>query len=144
MTPFTDILKLVLAEIPDNYKSEVEGRYEFVYKALSSASVKIGLTAEVIEVDGVPHFNIDLTAQQKELLRLLAYRSYLTKTWDAFNRGAIDFETLTFKVKNLSKRPENINDLIYRTDKDITSVISTIKQDTIGIPNGQVINWSTS
>ena len=136
-----DLVKsLMLALIPDNYKTEIAEDVSLVERGIIEMSVALSLdllinyettteenNGEVVEVKVPVSCTPALTVDQAYLASYYAYRAYLLKLKDEFNRDAINFKTLTFEIKSLEKRPEAINDTLYQVNRYLGSVVDQAK-----------------
>lgn len=141
MTSLKEVLEQLKSVIPDDVQPDVINDISLAKSAVNETGALIKLDFDFVELDGEVYVDTELTKQQVVLASKVAHLMYLQKLHDSFNRGAIDFETLTFKVKNLSKRSENIDSLIYKVKKDITSMTAQINDENAEYTVGNVINW---
>ena len=65
-----------------------------------------------------------LDFRQLRLAAYYAYGAYLQKLKLAYTNDAINFNTLTFAIKGLEKRPDAINDSIYMWNRYLPDEIS--------------------
>lgn len=133
------VKSLMLALIPDNYKTEISEDISLVERGIIEMSVALSIDilinyettteevdGELVEVKTPISCTPTLTANQAYLASYYAYRAYLLKLKDEFNRDAINFKTLTFEIKSLEKRPEAINDTLYQVNRYLTGVIDQV------------------
>ena len=137
MTSFKDILNITVPKIPDEFQEEVLADESYAYTGCIDMIVALGLDADVIweektdyNDDGEEiivkegYCTADLTLEQKWLAALYSYKVYLEKLKVSMTVDAINFSTLTFSIKGLEKRPENINDTLYRLDRYLNQEIN--------------------
>lgn len=79
---------------------------------------------EEVSIKQVGYCTADLTLKEKWLAALYTYKAYLEKLKITLSVDAINFSTLTFTVKGLEKRPENINDSLYTLNRYLDNEIS--------------------
>lgn len=138
-TKLTSIMDMMLALIPNDYKTEIAENIDLVERGLVEMAIALGMD---ISIDYEEQTEVDentgdvttktvpttcspaLSLQQMYLASHFAYRAYLMKLKDEFNRDAINFKTLTFEIKSLEKRPEAINDSLYTLNRYINDVIA--------------------
>lgn len=150
MTPLTEIMDIMIPLVPSEVVSDTLADIQLAKRGLIDMAVRLKLNDVdfITEVnnDGeeVIYCTVDLSLPYKWLASEFAYRAYLLKLKDTFNRSAINFKTLTFEVKGLEKRPESVDSLLYRLEKqlntDIELVNGTSPEDVIG----RVLTWSES
>lgn len=146
MTPLKDIMDIMIPLIPDEYMSNVVSDYNLVKRGIVDMAVRLQYDdIKFIEEEDGENITLycdkDLSLGLKWLSAEFSYRAYLLKLKDLFNRSAINFETLTFKVKGLEKRPENIDSTIYRIEKQLQQHIDIVNGTDPESVIGVIINW---
>jgi hypothetical protein len=123
-TKVSEIMDMMLARIPAEFKSDVQDDYELAVQGM--VEMGIALNDEyVFTGDGKDQcIDIDLTMAKKWLASRFAYRCYLERLWDSLNQAGINFKTLTFEIKSLEKRPESIQEELYKLNRYLDSEIA--------------------
>lgn len=141
-TDLTVIMNMMLSLIPNDYKTDIAEDMDLVERGLVEMSVALNKdiiinytektivdeetwesTTKKVATSCTPA----LTLPEQYLASHYAYRAYLMRLKDEFNRDAINFKTLTFEIKSLEKRPEAINDSLYTLNRYINNVIAQTK-----------------
>ena len=141
-TDLTVIMNMMLSLIPNDYKTDIAEDMDLVERGLVEMSVALNKdivinytektivdeetwesTTKKVAISCTPA----LSLPEQYLASHYAYRAYLMRLKDEFNRDAINFKTLTFEIKSLEKRPEAINDSLYTLNRYINNVIAQTK-----------------
>lgn len=126
-TTVKEILDLMLALIPKEFKSDIAEDYELAERGLIEMGVALGQEF-TFEGEGADrHIDVTLTMAEKWLASHFAYRCYLLRLKDELNQNAVNFSTITFSVKGLEKRPEAINDTLYQLNRYLDDAITRAK-----------------
>lgn len=132
-TPLQDILKITVPKVPTAYQEEVMNDESYAYAGCIDMMVNLGLDGDFItettitssgEEEKHMSCTLDLTLRQKWLAALFTYKCYLERLKDSLTRDAINFKTLTFELKSLDKRPENINESLYTLNRYLSDNIA--------------------
>ena len=140
MTNLQEIMDLMMPLIPNDYRSEMVDDMDLAKRGAIEMAVALKfptfkITEEVGEeitddgdlVEVTTYFaNQELTFEQIYLAAHFAYRAYLMKLKDSFTRDAINFNTLTFSIKGLEKRPEMINDSLYQLNRYLENEVAKV------------------
>ena len=138
-TNLSAVMDMMLALIPNDYRTEIAENVDLAERGVVEMSLALGRdvtfqyktetvedeeTGEITEVTVPVACSPALSLPEMYLASHYAYRAYLMKLKDEFNRDAINFKTLTFEIKSLEKRPEAINDSLYTLNRYINDVIA--------------------
>lgn len=137
-TQMTSIMNMMLPLIPDDYKTELMNDIDLAGLGLVEMCMALGREVDIAyqeEVltgeDGTEAKRLvpvscspALTLQETYIASHYAYRAYLMRLKDEFNRDAINFKTLTFEIKSLEKRPEAINDTLYTLNRYLDDLVA--------------------
>lgn len=74
-----------------------------------------------------------LDFKQQRLAAYYAYGAYLQRLKLAYTNDAINFNTLTFAIKGLEKRPDAINDSIYMWNRYLPDEIDKARGNSVVI-----------
>ncbi len=123
-TTVKEILNSMLSRIPKEFKTELAEDYELAEQGIVEMGIAIGQSYVFSGVDADRCIDVELTMAEAWLAARFAYRCYLERLWDELNRNAVNFATLTFSIKDLQKRPESIQDELYKLNRYLESEIA--------------------
>ena len=148
MTSLKEIIDLMLPKIPLDMRSDEMIDIELARTGLMDMASALDFPSLTFEKTTEPIFNNDtgeydmvdseyvvedIDFKQKRLAAYYAYGSYLERLKLAYTNDAINFNTLTFAIKGLEKRPEAINDSIYMWNRYLKDEISKAKGSSVVI-----------
>lgn len=122
-TTLKEILDMMLVNIPPEYKSELANDYDFAEQGIIEMGVALGDEYTFSGTDADRVVDTQLPMNKRWLAARFAYLCYLNRLWDEFNRDSVNFSTITFSIKGLEKRPESIQDQIYKMRRYIANDI---------------------
>ncbi len=140
MTKLLDVLKITSSRLPYEAQEEFLQDEDRAYSGVLEMCVKLGIDASFIDVEeevinpdtGLPEIvkvkycSENLTISQQYLSALFSYRIYLEQLRELFTQDAINFNTITFAIKGLEKRPESIGSALYTINRYIKDEIDLI------------------
>lgn len=126
-TKLTDIVNLMLTLIPEEYKTQAIAEQDIAKLAVINYAIN---TAQNVtfsqDIDGIISVDKELSIEEQYYIALLSYKFYLMRLKDEFNRGAINFKTITFEVKSLEERAKQVETSIKSIDKRIEEIFVNI------------------
>lgn len=128
-TKLTEIIDLMLTLIPVDYKTEAINEQDIAKLAVINFSILTNQNLDFEDDSGVISINKSLTIKEQYYVALLSYKFYLTRLKDEFNRGAINFKTITFEVKSLEERAKQVEYTLRSIDKEIKDTFNSISQN---------------
>lgn len=138
-TQLTEIVSLMLTLIPSDYKTEAIDEQDIAKLAVINYAINTDQTILFTETSGIVSVSKELSIEEQYYIALLSYKFYLMRLKDEFNRGAINFKTITFEVKSLEERAKQVEYTIRSIDKEIKNVFDTIAQNNDFNPNLPII-----
>lgn len=123
-TTVKTILDSMLSRIPKEFKTELAEDYELAEQGIIEMGITIGADYS-FDGDGAERqIDAELSMAETWLAARFSYRCYLERLWDELNRNAVNFSTLTFSIKDLQKRPESIQDELYKLNRYLDGEIA--------------------
>lgn len=113
MTELSKIADMMSTLVPMDYKELSIGLLDIVRHALLQYSLRSGQDFAYVEptATGVVPAVLEetqiiktMSLKEKYIVSQFAYSVYLSRLIDEFNRGAINFKTITFEVNTLQER----------------------------------------
>lgn len=123
-TPVKEILDYMIVRIPTEFKTELSDDYALAQQGIIEMGIAMGNDFTFSGENASMIVNEDLTMSNKWLASRFAYRCYLERLWDELNRNSVNFSTLTFSIKSLEKRPESVQEELYKLNRYLDSEIS--------------------
>jgi len=134
-TPLRDIMSMMMILIPADYKTEGVVDQDIAKLAVIQFSIATDRSITFADETEVDENGLDQTVtyascifsyQEQYLIALLCYKIYLLRLKDEFNRGAINFKTITFEVRSLEERAKQVEYTLQTVEKDIIAAYSSI------------------
>lgn len=140
MTKLLDVLKITSSRLPYEAQEEFLQDEDRAFSGVLEACIKLGIDAKFVDVQEevfneetglmetvtFKYCSEDLTLSQQYLSALFSYRIYLEQLREMFTQDAINFNTITFAIKGLEKRPESIGNALYMVNRYIKDEIDMI------------------
>lgn len=135
-TPLTDISSMMMTLVPEDYKTDVVDEQDIVKLGVIQFGIDTGMRLEFTENTEVNESNEEvtvtsvtpeLTLNQRYLAALYGYMFYLMRLKDEFNRGAINFKTITFEVKSLEERAKQVEYTIRSLKSSISATVGSLE-----------------
>ncbi len=124
-TQLTEIIDLMLTLVPDGYKTEAIDEQDIAKLAVIKYAINTNQTITFLEENGIKSVNRELGMDELYYIALLSYKFYLIRLKDEFNRGAINFKTITFEVKSLEERAKQVEYSLKSIDKELLIIFGT-------------------
>ena len=123
-TKVKEILDFMLARVPKEFKTELAEDVDLAEQGAIEMGIALGKDFTLSGTGIDRQVDEDLTMSEKWLASRFTYMCYLERLWDELNRNAVNFSTLTFAIKNLEKRPESVQDEIYKVKRYIENEVA--------------------
>lgn len=138
-TKLTEIIDLMLTLVPDDYKTESLDEQDIAKLAVINFAINTKQIVTFVETDGITSINKELGMDELYYVALLSYKFYLMRLKDEFNRGAINFKTITFEVKSLEERAKQVEYSLKSIDKEIISIFGSISDNIEEYPSIPIV-----